>query len=131
MTSRHSHATVMLIGADEQLLRMITWILLEEGYFLWKCASVDEAIEHRRDLRPQVVLLDGIMGETKRSAALRVREAYPDSRVIELHAHGPSREDHCLAEGHLHKPFHADDLLENIEAVLAEPVGATSAHKHP
>ena len=130
MTSRHSHASVMLIGAGEQLLRMITWILLEEGYFLWNCASVDEAVAHSRELRPQVILLDGIMGETKRKAAVRLREAYPDSRIIELHSHGHTREDHVLAEGHLHKPFHADDLLESIETVLAEPVGAGSPHEH-
>jgi DNA-binding response OmpR family regulator len=130
MTSRHSPASVMLIGDDEQLLRMMTWILLEAGYYVWKCANVEEALRHSKDLRPDVILVDGPADMPKGAAVEELRAAYTDARFIGIHVHGDPPHRHMQAEGHLHKPFHADDLLAEIEQVRGQAVGASSAHKH-
>ena len=130
MTSRHSPASVMLIGDDDQLLRMMTWILLEAGHYVWKCASIEEALRHSKELRPDVLLLDGPADMPKNAAIDKLRSAYPQARFIGIHVHGDPPHRHLRAEGHLHKPFHADDLLAEVAQVRRQPIGAASSHRH-
>jgi FixJ family two-component response regulator len=127
MTSQQS---VILISDDEQLARMASWLLAEEGYSVTHCRSVSESLRNARLIESPVVVFDGPMGRTKRDAARRLREAFRDARIVGLHVHSEGIEAHIDAEGHLHKPFHADDLLDVVADVLARPPGTASQHAH-
>ncbi len=128
------HAAILLIGTDERTLRIMTWLLLEAGFELAKTATAAEAVERAPLLTPAVIVIDGAPGETREEArrtAASLRAAFPMARRVCLHTHdGAAEHWHAEAEGHLHRPFHADDLLELIRSLLTVSVGSKSSHDH-
>ena len=107
---------------------MASWLLTEDAQDVTHCTTVEHALHSARLIEAPVIIFDGPMGPPKRRATGLLRAAFDDVRIIGLHAHDGAGEAHIDAEGHLHKPFHADDLLACIADVTAEP--ARSASKH-
>lgn len=128
------HAAILLIGTDERTLRIMTWLLLEAGFELAKSPNATEAVERAPLLTPAIIVIDAPPEETKDEAvrhAASLRAAFPLARLVCLHTHEPGVEhSHVAAEGHLHRPFHADDLLELIRSLLTVSVGSKSSHAH-
>jgi DNA-binding response OmpR family regulator len=123
------HAAVLLIGTDERTLRIIAWLLLEAGYDLAKVSTPDEAVGQTRTLNPAIIVLDGPAAAQRDGDAASLRQTFPHARLVGLHTHDDPNA-HINAEGHLHKPFHADDLLDLVHSLLTVEVGSTSAHLH-
>ena len=125
-----SRRPVILISDDEQLARTVRWLLTEDGYTVTHCPSAEDALRSARLIEAPVIVFDGPMGADKRQATDLLRAAFDDARIIGLHVHGDGIEAHINAEGHLHKPFHADDLLGCIADVVAQPARSASKHVH-
>ena len=123
------HAAILLIGTDERTLRIMTWMLLEAGYDLAKAETPADAIARADELTPAVIVLDGPL-PIPQADVQDLRRAFPGARFIDLHLHERGSA-HTDAEGHLHGPFHADDLLDLVKSLLTVSVGSKSAHTHP
>jgi DNA-binding NarL/FixJ family response regulator len=112
--------TIVLIGRDEPLLRMMRWILLEEQLDVAACRDAREAIERAGMVRPDVIIFDGESNAEKRRGAELLHALLPSARIVSVHQHAPgAAEPHIRADGHLHKPFHADDLIAAVNDLLA------------
>lgn len=125
-------ATVLHISDDARLVNLLGWILSESGYDVTTSANAEDAMSMSDGLpSPALIIFDGPLNQEKRDATVRLHSAYPEARIIGVHQHnGAARGPHTSAEGHLHKPFHADDLMAVIDEVMSAPVGATSSHRH-
>ena len=126
---RASQMSIMLIGDDERMLRVMSWILLEAGYYLWKCHDIDEAMRYAAEMDPAVIIID-VPRDAGPGGLVPLRKTYLQARVIAIHDHAPRERWHVAAESHLHRPFDAEDLLAAVDAVLKQEVGTPSSHDH-
>lgn len=123
------HAAILLIGLDERTLRVMTWLLLEGGYDLAKASSAEEASQKMHIINPAVIVLDVPVARQRDGDVASLRSAFPNARIIGIHAHDDANA-HIDAEGHLHKPFHAEELLGLVSSLLSASVGSKSSHAH-
>jgi DNA-binding response OmpR family regulator len=112
-------ARIILITDDQALARMTLWILSEQMHEALSCPDAEKAIASFPELSPDIVIFDGPLSDEKRRNAERMYNALPGLQLIGLHDHkqGPG-ERHIRAEAHLHKPFHADDLIGVVDELL-------------
>ncbi len=99
---------------------MTTWILRERRHEVTHCNDGGQALDQLPILNPNVIIFDGAMGEDKRCLTVKMYSVLPAVQIIGMHEHvTPSDGRHIRAEAHIHKPFHADDLLELIDELVA------------
>jgi DNA-binding response OmpR family regulator len=109
---------VLLIEPDEQLVRLVAWILRDAGYDVSTVYRLEEALALPAHEPPKVILYDGTPPHVKAEGVAALRRCFEGVRVIDMHEHeGGRHAHHGEADAHLHKPFHADDLLQVIEQV--------------
>jgi DNA-binding NtrC family response regulator len=80
----------VLVADDESLLRQsIRGVLAQEGFEVTAAASGAEAWLRFQEVRPDVVLLDLVLGDADGMDLLRrMRQESPDTKVILISAHG-------------------------------------------
>jgi two-component system response regulator AtoC len=144
----------VLIADDEPLIRQsIKGVLGQEGYEVALAASGTEAWVRFRDERPDIVVLDLVLGDADGLEILRrIRAEAPDTKVIIMSAHGSIESAVTAmklgAYDFIKKPFELEEIvaavrnaertstLENRVAYLAaqdrkRASGVTFLHEAP
>jgi DNA-binding response OmpR family regulator len=112
-------ARILLVTPDAAFARMTLWILTEEKHEAAAAPDVPQALALFDDFHPDIVLFNGQMSSEKQAGAQRMYEALPGLQIIGVHdGHHADGARHIRAEGHLHKPFHAEDLLGLVNELL-------------
>jgi DNA-binding NtrC family response regulator len=111
-------ANIFIVESEEPLVRMLSWILIEDGNQVSAAYDPDEVEERLRRMDPDVVVFNTDMRDGERERAMSVVERMrPRARIIDLHqAQRADDTSHAYA-AHLRKPFHADDLLRTVHAL--------------
>ena len=80
----------VLVADDELLIRQsIRGVLIQEGYEVAVAASGAEALTRFREDRPDIVVLDLVLGDADGLEILRrLRRESPDTKVVIMSAHG-------------------------------------------
>ena len=122
-------ANILLIDDDAEIRRVLGKVLVGAGH------SVSEASDGKAGLRrfagqpADLVITDIYMPEMDGIEFIRrVREAFPEARIIAMSGGGFLSKDKILgaasllgADEVLGKPFSAQDIREAVERVLALP----------
>jgi len=110
----------VLVADDEPLIRhSVEAALLEEGFQVSAAASGSEAWNRFKEERPDVVLLDLVLGDMDGLELLRrMRHLVPDSKVIVISAHG-SIESAVTAMklggyDFIRKPFDLEEIVAGV-----------------
>lgn len=141
-SSRHAHGgpvprrrtRILAIDDDLQLLRFVRDELSKAGYEVIATGDPAEALEHMRQQRPHLALVDLVLPDTDGIALMQDILAIADIPVIFLSAYG---RDEVVAsalqlgaDDYIVKPFSPTELLARIHAVLrrrTEPAGVEPA----
>src|SRR4029079_15288731 len=110
----------VLIADDEALIRQsLRTTLAREGFDVTVAASGNEAWLRFQEDRPDVVLLDLVLGDLDRMEVLRrIRQETPDTKVILISAHG-SIESAVAARkiggyDFIKKPFELEEIVAAV-----------------
>ncbi len=114
----------ILVVDDEDPVRYVLCMLLEtEGFAVIEAANGRECMRLAYDHHPDLVLLDILMPDRDgREICRQLRDISPDLPIIMLSALSEEGERvarlHDGADDYIAKPFHQDELLARIRAVL-------------
>ncbi|HEX2657919.1 MAG TPA: sigma-54 dependent transcriptional regulator [Polyangia bacterium] len=113
-------STQVLIADDEALIRQsLKAVLADEGFTVSTASSGTEAWSLFQAERPDVVLLDLVLGDTDGIELLkRMRQLVPDSKVILISAHGSieSAVTAMKVGGYdfIKKPFEVEEIVAAV-----------------
>ena len=114
---------VLVVEDDEPIRTILEDALHDEGYHVTTASDGLEALDHPRELHPDVILLDWRMRGMGGAAFLRARcqqRLRPETPVLILTAHRGLDPDaiRCNTAGVLSKPFELDDLLDTVAGLI-------------
>ncbi len=116
---------ILCADDDEDILSLVSLRLRRAGYEVVQAHDGDEALELARSLRPALAVLDVMMPRRTGPevlAALRADDELRDLKVVLLSARvqeaDVERGMEAGADAYLAKPFRADELLEQVKALL-------------
>ncbi|MEM7798287.1 MAG: response regulator [Chloroflexota bacterium] len=119
-------AHIYVVDDDDQLLRMVGLMLERGGHTATLVSSPIEALELIKEDVPDLAILDVMMpgmNGLELCRELRADQTTKDLPIIILTARGPAEErDHAFeggADEYLTKPVTSQELLENVEHLLA------------
>lgn len=119
-----SEQPTILVVDDEDAVRYVLCTLLEtEDFSVIEAATGRECLRLAYERHPDLVLLDILMPDRDgREICQQLREVSPDLPIIMLTALSEEAEKvarlHDGADDYITKPFHQDELLARIRAVL-------------
>lgn len=121
--------TVLVVDDDEEILALVSELLLEEGYWVLQATSGEAALEIlARDIAIHLLVTDVVMpGMDGIDLADRAVAQRPDIRVLYVSGfvkHMPSRNRAGPHGNLLAKPWRADDLKREVKAVIGEAAPA-------
>jgi CheY-like chemotaxis protein len=129
MGDSHPPAQIVVINDDTPFLQLMHDLLTDEGYAVQLCREWSDAHQFVRQVQPDLVILDIVMGGEERGwNVLNLLTLDPATRpiaVLVCSAAVESLEDHrdlLAAYGirALAKPFDLDALLGAVQQTLAE-----------
>jgi len=119
-------ALILCADDDEDILSLVALRLRRAGYEVVQAHDGHQALELVRSRRPAVAVLDVMMPRLTGHevlAAIRGDEGMRDMKVVLLSARvqesDVERGMDAGANAYLAKPFRADELLEQVRALLA------------
>jgi CheY-like chemotaxis protein len=119
-------ALILCADDDEDILSLVALRLRGAGYEVVQAHDGHQALELVRSRRPAVAVLDVMMPRLTGHevlAAIRGDEGMRDMKVVLLSARvqesDVERGMDAGANAYLAKPFRADELLEQVRALLA------------
>lgn len=124
-----SNQPLVLVADDEpRITKLVSIALGEEGFRVVRAGSGEEALAKAEELRPDIVLLDIVMPDLDGIEVMRqLRERRPVP-VILLTAKGSTADKakglDLGADDYIAKPFHPDELVARVRAVLRRSSGA-------
>ncbi|HEY8924090.1 MAG TPA: sigma-54 dependent transcriptional regulator, partial [Polyangia bacterium] len=113
-------STQILIADDEPLIRQsLETVLSEEGFAVSTAASGAAAWTLFQDERPDVVLLDLVLGDADGMELLkRMRALVPDSKIILISAHGSIETAVAAMKlggyDFIRKPFEVEEIVAGV-----------------
>lgn len=119
----HRTPTVLVVEDKQELRTVLRRTLGANGYQVLTAADGDEGLEAALTRAPDLVILDvGLPGRNGLEVARTLRERDFRAPVLMLTAHG-TIDDRVLgfeagADDYLPKPFHYDELLARVRALL-------------
>jgi two-component system, OmpR family, KDP operon response regulator KdpE len=128
---RLSTQPLVLVADDEpRINRLVALALREDGLRVITADGGREALEKAEQFRPDVVLLDIVMPDLDGIEVMRELQGRRPVPVILLTAKG-STEDRAKgldlgADDYLSKPFHPDELIMRVRAVLRRASGSAT-----
>ena len=118
-------ALILCADDDEDILSLVALRLRRAGYEVVQAHDGQEALELARSRRPDVAVLDVMMPRLTGHevlAAIRGDDELRELKVVLLSARVQEadieRGMEAGADAYLAKPFRADDLLEQVKALL-------------
>jgi DNA-binding response OmpR family regulator len=118
-------ALILCADDDEDILSLVALRLRRAGYEVLQAHDGDEALELARSRRPDVAVLDVMMPRLTGHevlAAIRSDDELRELKVVLLSARVQEadieRGMEAGADAYLAKPFRAEDLLEQVKALL-------------
>ena len=120
---------VLIIDDESELRKMLSTILIDEGYFVETAENGKQAIKTCEKTSFDVALIDIELPDMKGTELLhRLKEIQPKMVKIIITGH-PSVENAVKsvnekADGYILKPFNIPILLETIKKALAEKTNA-------
>jgi two-component system KDP operon response regulator KdpE len=122
-------AMVLLIDDDPSLRQVLTVLLAEEGFDVITAPDGDEGLRLAISYRPDLVLLDIMMPRTDGRVVCRRLREVSDVPIIMLTCLPTVNEKverlQDGADDYITKPFHNDELIARMHAVLRR------ARRHP
>jgi DNA-binding response OmpR family regulator len=123
-------ARILLVDDDPDILESTQYLVEAEGYEVDTAHNGREALERMSAAKPDVILLDLMMPVMDGWQFVEELRKGPHAQVpvIVLSAiHGLSAKAKQLqASGFVAKPFDIDDLLRQLQTVLARPPSSPS-----
>jgi len=118
--------TVLIVDDSPDILDIVPYALTKEGYTCITASSGEECLTILAAQKPDVILLDVVMGPLDGWSTLRQIKKNPDTKtipVLMLTANHLSaqeaRQYHICIEDYIRKPFHEEDLSAAIKQILA------------
>ena len=113
---------LLIVDDEVAILEALTDILSVEGYEVTTAANGAEGLEHAREDRPDLILLDLMMPVMDGQEMLRRLKEAPELRdipVVVMSAGRVSKSD-LRGSRFLAKPFELDDLLDTVSEELRQ-----------
>ena len=117
---------IMVVDDEPAMSRILQRLLTGEGYRVITARDGEQALKALENNVPDAVLLDLMMpGMSGREICRRIKETWPQIKVIYLSAQAPPRdldEFKTLqneADGYITKPASGEKILSTLEEVLA------------
>lgn len=122
-------ATILIIDDDESILRPLRRILESQGHDVVEATDGGTALRRFAGHPTDLVVTDIFMPEMDGiEFIMRVKEAFPEARVIAMSGGGRLPMENVLgaaeklgAEAVLEKPFTVDEVLAAVDRALAPP----------
>ncbi|MBP3569332.1 MAG: response regulator [Lachnospiraceae bacterium] len=117
--------TILVVDDEEMNLKMVEYILQQEGYDVVKAISGMSCLDYLKFNKPDLILLDvemPVMSGIQTLEVLRASEEYKSLPVMFLTASADT--DTVTAAGRLgvlsyvKKPFMPQDLVERVQKIL-------------
>ncbi len=117
--------TILVVDDEEMNLKMVEYILQQEGYDVVKAISGMSCLDYLKFNKPDLILLDvemPVMSGIQTLEVLRASEEYKSLPVMFLTASADA--DTVAAAGRLgvlsyvKKPFMPQDLLDRVQKIL-------------
>jgi DNA-binding response OmpR family regulator len=109
---------VLIVADDPNLQRVLTWLLMEEGFDVELVESPDAGLHAGKRKPPDLVIIDTDRPLHEKAAVVAVyKSEFPHVAVLDV----PSSRKEQPVEGAdvwLPKPFDADLLLEKVREAL-------------
>jgi DNA-binding response OmpR family regulator len=122
----------LIVEDDAKVARLLSRVLQEEGFVVDTCASAADAITYGGSLSYDLMVLDWMLPEGSGPRRLPHAAAPGDQRA-DHHAHGARARWpsgvlglEAGADDYLCKPFHVDEFLARVHAVLRRSQGTVS-----
>lgn len=122
-------ASLLVVDDDVEVRSMLRRVLLAEGYDVDTATNAQDGVRLATQRRPELVVMDiGLPGDDGVTAVEQLRDAGRWMPVLMLTAHGEleRRVDsfRAGADDFLAKPFHVEELLARIDALLRRARGS-------
>jgi CheY-like chemotaxis protein len=106
----------ILIIAEERLARRVAWLVEGAGHAATAVYDADEGVRQARSLRPDVVVInDAVPADQLPRYTAQLEQASPGVSFIDVSHRAERGERPFRADAQLSQPFHADELLGEIE----------------
>lgn len=109
--------SVLIVDSDEQMVRLLSWILVEAGFEVTAISDRGAAAERFKTYTPDVAVLRTAAGGSEARAEIDGwRELAPDTRILQIAYRADARRSG--ADRALPMPFHADALIDCIHTLI-------------
>ena len=120
-------ASILIIDDQDELVQALARIARSQGHTVFTASDGKTALRHFAGQPTDVVVTDIYMPEMDGiEFIMRLKEAFPETRVIAMSGGGIMRKENVLgaasmlgAEAVLEKPFDAADFIGTLERVLS------------
>ena len=113
-------ARILVVEDELPLVRLMGWLLTEAGHVV-AAATSHESVAERMDVAlPDILVCNsGMDSDEKRQKFAEWREARPGLRILDIRCSSYPAVPYTAvgADSHLAMPFHADDLVDAVEAL--------------
>lgn len=122
---------ILIIDDDAPIREVINFILSDEGYEVFELDSGRLVLETVREVQPDVILLDIMLGDTdgrdicKRLKADTITSGIPIIMISASHGVHTVHET-CNADDYIAKPFNIDYLIKQVNRHAAPVEVGTS-----
>jgi DNA-binding response OmpR family regulator len=111
--------SVLLVEDDNQHMRLMAWVLREEGFDVATARTAD-AQAHASERQPAVVVFNTSEDAGTKAACIgRLRSAAPGARIIDLGAESESPAHDSGADAYLDMPVTAAELRDAIQRLAS------------
>jgi DNA-binding response OmpR family regulator len=116
---------VLVVDDDKDIRELMHLILEMEGYAVTELDNGHDVFDAIQVLRPDVVLLDVMLGDTDGRDICKLLKSDPGMKDIPIiivsasHGQHTMHEKQCGANDYLAKPFDMNDLIDHVRHFAA------------
>lgn len=115
----------ILVVAEEGLTRRVAWVLEEAGYSTETANTPDAALRSAEETSPKAIVVNGLVPDEEQAAfTQQLRVAAPDAGLLDVSQKIGDVHPTPTADRRLTQPFDADELLGQLQGLLADQTGS-------